>query len=247
MSGISIISIHPNFINSYFSFGVCRSAIEKGINLEVIDLRDFAVDSRGTVDSSPYGGDDGMVLRPEPLADAISSIKSRGLKPYVIYTAAFGKLWFRPECLRFSNYLVQDKFFGTDLNEYNHLVFICGRFSGIDQRFIDKYVNEIFSIGDFILSGGELPVLTMVDSFLRYCPSVLGNSLSSVNDSLEDSLEGGIEYPLYSRPQEFEGESVPDVLVSGDHKKIEEWKKKMSRLITQKYRPDLLIKKESKK
>ncbi len=250
MMKIYTISIHPGFMKEYFNFGVGTSSKKLGIDIEHINLRDFSVDNHASVDSPPYSEEDGMVLRPEPLSDAIKCIQGGEEKTsYVIYTAAYGTLWNNYHAKRLSQKIIEGS---IDLeNSYqkdrlihecrcDKLVFICGRFSGVDQRFIDRYVDEIFSSGDFILSGGELPVLSMIDSILRFIPGVLGNSKSNISDSFERELEGKIEYPVYSRPQEFEGIKVPEVLLSGDHKKIKEWKKNMSLQMTQKFRPDLL-------
>ncbi len=251
MMKIYTISIHPGFMQEYFNFGVGASSKRLGIGIEHINLRDFAVDQHASVDSPPYSEEDGMVLRPEPLSDAIKYIQQgEDKQTYVIYTAAYGRLWNNHHAKRLSQKIIEG---GIGLeNSYqkdrfsrgckcDKLVFICGRFSGVDQRFIDRYVDEIFSVGDFILSGGELPVLSMIDSVLRFIPGVLGNSKSNSWDSFEQELEGKIEYPVYSRPQEFEGIKVPEVLLSGDHKKIKEWKKMMSLQMTQKFRPDLLM------
>ena len=227
MIKIYTVSIHPDFMSKYFNFGVGSSSKKEGVSIEHVNLRDFAVDSHGSVDSAPYSEEDGMVLRPEPLSDAIRYLQGgNDRSAYVVYTAAYGKLWNKDHAKRFSKDIIEGS---VDLSnscletsvdrKCDKLVFICGRFSGVDQRFIDRYVDEIFSVGDFILSGGELPTLTMIDSILRYIPNVLGNSLSSLNDSFEEGLEGKIEYPLYSRPRESEGMKVPEVLLSGDHKK----------------------------
>lgn len=247
MISIYTVSIHPIFMEEYFKFGVGRVAKDLGINIYHINLRDFAVDSHASVDSCPYSQEDGMVLRPEPLRDALIYIQNGSdLKPYVVYTATYGKLWNHSHAKTFAKSVSEGnwKYLNQqfDTTRSDKLVFICGRFSGIDQRFIDKYVDDLYSLGDYVVSGGELPVLMMIDSILRYIPGVLGNDQSSIKESFEDSLDGKIEYPLYSRPQEFEGLRVPDVLLSGNHKKIKEWKEMMSSQITQKFRPDLLKK-----
>lgn len=224
MLDISIITIHPDFINAYKQFGVFKSAEKKGLaHIKAINLRDYATDKHGSIDAPPYGGGDGMVMRPEPLRDAIKDLNN----PHVIYTSPSGKKWTQKDALRL-------------LETDRPLVFISGRFGGIDQRFVDKYVHEEFSLGDFVLSGGELPSLTMVDSILRFIPNVLGNNESAKNDSFSTGCDNLLEAPLYTRPQEFEGESVPKVLTSGDHKKINEWRKQQSLEKTKKLRNDLL-------
>ena len=151
-----------------------------------------------------------MVMRPEPLRDAILSIGAIGERK-VLVTSPRGKLWNRDSAHRLSS-------FSGDL------IFICGRFAGIDQRFIEKYVDEEISIGNFVVSGGELPVALICDSLLRFVPGVLGNSESHRMDSFEPELKGGVEAPLYSRPKVFEGSEVPEVLTSGNHDKVRAWK-----------------------
>lgn len=220
-----LISIHPKFIDSYKEFGVFKSAIEKNLaTIECINLRNFAVDKHGSIDSRPYGGGDGMVMRPEPLAAAVSSIKEEN--PYVIMTSPRGKTWKEADAHRL-------------LKLNRPLVFVCGRFAGVDERFITQYVDEEISVGDFIVSGGELPALLILDSILRHIPGALGHEESAQIDSFGERLEGQLEFPLYTKPLEFEGLAVPEVLLSGHHQVIEDWRKKQSGLTTQKFRPDL--------
>lgn len=214
MKDISFISIHPQFIESYFAFGVCRSAMEKRLALlRAINLRDYAVDQRGTIDDRPYGGGDSMVMRPEPLRDAIQKLPEH---THIILTSPAGKIWNQDDARRLA--VVEQP-----------LAFICGRFAGIDQRFIDAYVDEELSMGNFVVSGGELPALMMADAMLRMIPSVLGNQASADNDSFMPNMDGGLEYPLYTRPEVFEGQAVPSVLLQGNHAKIEAWRKQQIR------------------
>ena len=239
MPRFSIITIHPQFVASYFKFGVIRAAHDKNLaTIEAVNLRDFAVDKHGTIDDHPYGGTDSMVFRPEPLADAVRSLQKNNVnnqqKPYVLLTSPSGKIWNQDDAQRLSK---------LDRS----IAIVCGRFGGIDERFVRRYVDEEFSIGDFILTGGELPALMMVDSILRLIPGVLGNSNSPIFDSFSQGLGGLVEHPLYTRPPVFEGEEVPPVLLSGDHKKIEEWRQKEGLEKTKKTRPDLLEKINSKK
>ena len=225
MRRLSFLSIHPSFIEEYKKFGVFARCESLGIaEFNSVNLRDFAIDKRGSVDGAPYGGGDGMILRPEPLKDAINSLS----KPFkVIYTSPSGKAWNQESARQ----LAQS-------NE--DLVFICGRFGGVDQRFIDKYVDYEFSLGDYVLSGGELACLSMADSIVREIDGALGNNVSAACDSFGDQMDGLLEYPSYTRPEEFEGEKVPSILMSGDHKKIEEWRKNKALERTKKRRPDLL-------
>lgn len=222
---IHFISIHPKFIKAYTEFGTFKAAQDKGLaRIHTINLRDYAVDEHGSVDSRPYGGGDGMVLRPEPLAHAVQAIAD---KPYVILPSPRGKTWKQSEAQRL-------------LEIDRPIVFICARFGGVDERFISHYVDEEISMGDFILSGGELAALSIVDSVLRFLPGVLGHGESAQIDSFSEKLSGQLEHPLYTKPPVFEEEAVPSVLVSGNHQAIEEWRKQASESLTEKYRPDLI-------
>lgn len=224
MRRISFLTIHPDFIDEYKKFGVlARCESLKLAEINSVNLRDFAVDKRGSVDAAPYGGGDGMILRPEPLRDAIESLD----KAKVIYTSPSGKAWNQSEAQKLASS-------GEDL------IFVCGRFGGVDQRFIDKYVDSEYSLGDFVISGGELACLTMADSVIREIEGSLGNYESVKNDSFAEGMNGLLEYPLYTRPEEFEGQKVPDVLKSGDHKKIAKWREEKALERTKNRRPDLL-------
>lgn len=224
MLDIHIITVHPSLIDAYQSFGVFRQASSKGLGaVYAVNLRDYAVDRHGSVDDKPFGGGDGMVLRPEPLAAAVDGITS----PYVLVTSPAGKRWDQNDAMRLAKI---DR----------PLVIVCGRFGGIDQRFIDSYVDEEVSVGDFVMAGGELAALMMADSLLRHVPGVLGNADSAAIDSFSGSLDGGLEHPLYTQPREFQGLEVPPVLLSGDHQKIEEWRRNAAREKTRKRRPDLV-------
>ena len=221
-----IATIHPQFVESYFRLGVFRSAIQsQKITCQAIDLRNFAVDKHASVDDTPYGGGDGMVMRPEPLAVAVQSV---AMKPRVIMTSPGAPAW---------NQAVAQSF--VDFSQ--PLFFVCGRFAGVDQRFIDRYVDHEYSIGDMVISGGELPVLMMIDSILRLLPGVLGDDASAHFDSFSPGWQGGLEHPLYTKPREFEGIPVPDVLLSGDHKAIKKWREEESKRKTSVWRPDLLV------
>jgi tRNA (guanine37-N1)-methyltransferase len=231
MHSVSIISIHPRFVASYAEFGALRAAISAGsLDFQSVDLRDFAIDRHASVDDAPYGGGDGMVMRPDVLARAIAAqIPADGdhSSLHVISTAPGAKQWAQSDARRLS--AVKKK-----------LVFICGRFAGLDQRFIDLHVEEEFSIGDFVVSGGELPVMAMVDSLVRMLPGALGNPVSAHDDSFGEGMGGLLEYPLYTRPAVYEGVKVPDVLMSGDHKAIQKWRREHAIARTRRLRPDLL-------
>lgn len=229
----TIITMMPRFVAAYQEFGVLKAALRAGsLKLAITDLRDHAVDHRGTVDDKPYGGGDGMVLRPEPLARAIADIAPQGTTaaPYIIYTSPKGKPFTQGE----AEQLAQLARTGRPLG------FICGRFAGIDQRIEDRYVDQTYSLGDFVVSGGELPVLMMVDAICRGLPGVMGSPASYQEDSLGGGMAGGLEYPLYTRPEQFEGMTVPKELLSGDHEKIRSWRQRASEALTAELRPDLL-------
>jgi tRNA (guanine37-N1)-methyltransferase len=219
----AFITVHPQFIEAYAKFGVFRTAERASIAIQAVNLRDHALDNRGSVDDSPFGGGDGMVLRPEPLVAALEPFKGRRK---VFVTSPSGRAWTQADA---------EKYAQSD----EDLIFISGRFAGIDARFHEHYVDEEISLGDFVISGGELACLTIADSILRLVPGVLGNHQSAIEDSFGAELESLLEYPLYTRPIEFEGKKVPDVLLSGDHKKISAWRHAEALKKTELLRPDL--------
>lgn len=224
MRTFAFFTVHPLFIEAYAKFGVFKSAGRGGVEISAVNLRAHAVDKHGSVDDTPFGGGDGMVLRPEPLVSALQSF-TRPRKVFV--TSPSGRPWTQADAERFAN---------SD----EDLIFISGRFAGIDQRFLENYVDEDISLGDFVISGGELATLTLADSILRLIPGVLGNFQSAKEDSFSDEMKGLLEYPLYTKPLEFEGKKVPEVLLSGDHAKISAWRKAEAIKKTESLRPDLL-------
>lgn len=225
MRSFYVLTVHPEFIRAYGEFGALKAATAKGkAVVQPVGLRDFAVDRHGSVDDHPYGGGDGMVLRPEPLAAALRSL---AVQPRVILMSPVGKVWSQKDAVE---YAADDR----------PLAFVCGRFAGVDQRFIDRYVDAEYSCGDVILTGGELPALMMIDSIVRLLPDVLGNPDSPRCDSFAASFGGGLEYALYTRPPVFEGESVPTVLLSGDHHAIAQWRAANATERTARLRPDLV-------
>jgi len=229
----NIATIHPQFVEAYFRFGVFRSALQsKSVSCKAIDIRDYAVDKHASIDDTPYGGGDGMVMRPEPLAAVVNSFSE--MNPIVIMTSPGAPAWTQTVAQSYVNY-------------QRPLLFICGRFAGVDQRFIDRYVDHEYSLGDVVVSGGELPVLMMIDSILRLLPGVLGDDSSAHYDSFAPGCKGGLEHPLYTKPREFEAIPVPDVLLSGDHKAINLWREEEAKRKTKLWRPDLLIDTQAKK
>jgi len=238
---IWILTLFPEYFTPLIQCGITgqalrgeRSEDDFRFVVELVNIRDFSKNKYKSVDDTPYGGGPGMVMRADILRDAlIQGVVEKGhytslQQLRVIYTSPRGKVWNNKVAREFAS----EHLAHTDKD----LVFICGRYEGVDERFLEKYVNEFYSIGDFVLTGGEIAVMTMIDSAIRFVPGILGNKLSSLHDSFEDGL---IEYPQYTRPSEFEGMIVPEVLQSGHHKKIEEWQLSEKRKMTKKHRPDL--------
>lgn len=216
-----IITIFPESFSSYFGVSILKRAQEeKHIEIHIHNLRNFTHDKRQTVDDTPYGGGAGMVLKPEPLAEAIETvkkIKEAGTRTRIILFSAKGKPYTQKDAKRLSS-------------EYERLILICGRYEGIDERIADHFVDEEFSIGDYVLTGGEIPAMIVVDSVTRLLPGVLGNVESAETES--HSEEGVLEYPQYTKPEEFRGYRVPEVLLSGHHAEIEKWRKEQSKKIS---------------
>jgi len=206
----SVISIFPEMIESFTQYGLIAKAIEKGIiNVECFDLREFSTDKHRKVDDRPFGGGAGMVMTPQPLFDVINHIK--GKRPgKVILFSAYGE--------RFT----QRKAKELSMQE-NHLILVCGRYEGVDQRVIDEQVNEEISIGDYVLMGGETAAQVVIESVSRMIEGVVGNPESIKTDSFYEDEQYG--FPQYTQPREYKGLMVPDVLLSGHHKDIMEWRK----------------------
>lgn len=218
-----VITVFPEMIQGIFSQGVVFQALKKGIlKLNAITPRIFTEDLHKTVDDRPFGGGDGMVLMAEPLKSAILEAKSKRPSARVIYVSPQGVP-------------LTDKKVLT-LAQNPDLILLCGRYGGVDQRLLNQYVDEEISIGDYVLSGGELAAAVIVDAVARQLPGVLGHQESAQKESLR---EGSLEAPLYTRPQDFENQRVPEILTSGHHAKIQEWRKWVGYLVTLKKRPDL--------
>jgi tRNA (guanine37-N1)-methyltransferase len=225
---ITILTIFPEMFVSPFSESIIKRAQEKKlININIIDIRDFSKDKHRTVDDYSYGGGPGMVLKPEPIIEAIEYLKNNkriGLNSKIIVTSAQGKI-FKQEIAK-------------KLSKKSNLIFICGRYEGIDERVRQILKAEELSIGDYVTTGGEIPTMVMVDVIIRMLPGVLGKEESAINDSFYNGL---LDYPHYTRPESFRGYKVPGVLLSGNHKQIETWRKRQSLLETITKRPDLLV------
>lgn len=222
---VDILTLFPNLFSGIVSESILRRAIERELILvETINIRDFAFDKHRVVDDYPYGGGAGMVMKPEPIARAITSAKERHSgSSKVIYMSPQGKV--------LNQHLVRQ------LACEEHLIILCGHYEGIDDRVREALVDEEISIGDYVLTGGELAAAVLVDSVVRLIPGVLGSAASAEGDSFSDGL---LEYPQYTRPPEFMGRTVPDILLSGDHGRIRQWRREQSLLRTLERRPELL-------
>ena len=221
MFQVKIFTLYPDFFPGILSKGIYGRAIEKSLwNLDVINIRDYAKDKHKTVDDTPYGGGEGMVLKPDVVAKALDQNLKKNEK--IIYLTPKGKTFDQNKAKKF---LKEKK-----------INILCGHFEGIDQRVIESRGIEEISIGDYILSGGETAAYVILDSILRLVPGVLGNENSYKDESFENGL---LEYPQYTKPQIWEKTPVPEVLLSGDHSKIKDWRLSQSEAITRHRRPDL--------
>jgi tRNA (guanine37-N1)-methyltransferase len=193
-------------------------------------MRDFAIDKHRTVDDCPFGGGEGMLLKPDVLYSAWKSVKHKYLESAEGNSQKSATILLSPQGSLFNQKMARE------FSQYSQLILVCGHYEGVDERFIDLCVDREVSIGDYVLTGGELPALVMADAITRLVPGVVGNERSVSQDSLESNL---LKYPQYTRPREFEGRTVPDVLLSGDHQAIQEWRQSQMRKRTQVKRPDL--------
>ncbi len=217
----NIITLFPDLFVSPLRSGLLGKAIRSGIvNVNIIDIRSFSEDKFGRCDDYPYGGGSGMVIKPDPLIKAIESVRKDSSR--IILTSPSGKLLTQELVKKFS--------------EEAELSIICGHYEGVDQRVIDNYIDSEISIGDYILSGGEYAALVIFDAIVRYIPGFMSNPESLVEESFENYL---LEYPQYTRPGEIEGLKVPEILLSGNHKEIAEWRQKKRIEKTKRLRPDL--------
>ena len=223
MLNIKIFSLYPDMFPGPLGMGLYKKAISKKIfSLDIINIRDYAKDKHKTVDDTPYGGGNGMIIRPDVVADALDKNIKKKEKSKTIYLSPRGKQFDQKIAKKFS--------------KLNHLNVICGHFEGIDQRLLDTRNIEEISLGDFILSGGETASFVFLDAIIRLLPGVLGNKLSIKEESFENNL---LEYPQYTKPQKWEKKGPPEVLLSGDHAKIKDWRLSQSEAITRRLRPDL--------
>ncbi len=224
---IDILTLFPEMFEGVFEASIIKRAREDNVvDINLIDIRDFATDKHSITDDYPYGGGGGMVMIPAPVADAIEHAledKSRDAETQVVYLSPQGKRY------------TQDM--ARALSHLEHLVLLCGRYEGVDERICDLYVDKEISIGDYVLSGGEIPAMVVVESIVRLLPGAIGNE----NSFRQDSFYSGIlDFPHYTRPREFRGHTVPDVLLSGHHKEVEKWRRRKALERTFLRRPDLL-------
>lgn len=218
---ISILTLFPEVFTPVINSSILSRAQRKGlVEFEVVNLRDFALDKHKTVDDSPYGGGVGMVLKADVLSEAVLKLKTNSSR--VILTAASGEKY---------NHKI-----ARELSQNEHLILVCGHYEGVDERFVEKYVDQELSIGDYVLTGGEIPAMVITDSVVRLVKGVLEKVEATENESFET---GHLEHPHYTRPETFEGSKVPPVLLSGDHKKIDQWRNEQAAAKTRKNRPDL--------
>lgn len=220
-----VMTFFPEMIETCLSTSITGRAADKGIiGFHAVNIRDYATNKHGHVDDYPYGGGAGMVMQAEPIHLACEDIKKNiGKSPRVIYLTPQGRVF--------------NQSIAKELAKEEELIFLCGHYEGIDERVIEMDVTDCISIGDYVLTGGELAALVVIDAVSRMVPGVLSNSESKTDESFEGNL---LEYPQYTRPEEYEGRKVPGILLSGHHVNVEKWRREQSLLRTAKYRPDLL-------
>ena len=226
---IDILTLFPELFKPFISTSIMGRAIDNNlVNINTHNIRDFAKNKHRQVDDYPYGGGAGMVMAVQPLYDALDHVIGlHDLKPTIIYLSPQGR--------------VLDQAMVADYSRHTNIILLCGHYEGIDQRVIDKYVDQEISIGDYVLTGGELAAMVFVDSVTRLIPGVLGSSDSILEESHTNHL---LEYPHYTRPSNYKGDKVPEVLLSGNHKEIDRWRRTQSLKNTLIKRPDMLSKAE---
>lgn len=224
-----ILTLFPDMVMQGLSTSIIGRAKDRGLlSIEAVNIRDYTLERHKKVDDYPYGGGAGMLMQAQPVYDAWKSVVDRiGYKPRTVYLTPQGSTFTQP--------------MAKDLAQEKDLILLCGHYEGIDERVLEEIVTDYVSIGDYVLTGGELPAMVMVDAISRMVPGVLTNDESGSTESFEGNL---LEYPQYSRPEEWMGKKVPSILLSGDHKKVDEWRREQAILRTIERRPDLLKKAE---
>lgn len=220
-----ILTLFPEMVTQGLNTSIIGRASAKGIlSIEAVNIRDYTKEKHGHVDDAPYGGGAGMVMQPAPVCDAYEALCARiGKRPRVLYMTPQGRV-FNQDIAR-------------ELAQEEDLVFLCGHYEGIDERALEMIVTDYLSVGDYVLTGGELPAMVMIDCISRLVPGVLSNDQSAEIESFHDNL---LEYPQYTRPEIYEGRRVPEILLSGHHQNIENWRRRQSIKRTLERRPDLL-------
>lgn len=225
---IDVLSLFPSMFDGVFGESILKKAQEKNaVELNVVNFREYSTNKHQNVDDYPYGGGAGMVLTPQPIFDAVEKLTETAKKPRVVLLCPQGERYTQAKA--------------EELAAEEHLIFICGHYEGYDERIREQLVTDEISIGDYVLTGGELGAMVVIDSVVRLLPDVLGNNHSAVQDSHSTGL---LEHPHYTRPADFRGLTVPEALMSGNHKKIEQWRQKESLKRTLLRRPDMLEKME---
>lgn len=225
---IAVLTLFPEMFDSFLTTSIIGRAREEGLlEVEAVNIRPYSDKKHKNTDDYPFGGGAGMVMMAQPIVDSVRDLRSRGFSGPCLYMSPRGTP------------LAQKKV--TELAEKDGMIILCGHYEGVDQRAIDLVVDEEISLGDFVLTGGELPAMALIDAVARYVPGVLGSDESTGEESFTDGL---LEYPQYTRPREFEGMEVPQVLLDGNHAKIREWRRRESLKTTLKMRPDLFEKAE---
>ncbi len=226
---IDILTLFPSMCESFLSESIIGRARKAGlVSINCVNIRDFSADKHRKTDDIPYGGGMGMVMTPQPIYDAwLSLAKASDVKPHVVYLTPKGAVYNQSKAI--------------ELSKKEHLILLCGHYEGVDQRVLDKIVDEEISLGDFVLTGGEIAAAAVVDSVTRLLDGVLADESCYTDES---HFNGLLEYPQYTRPYEWEGAKVPEVLISGHHEKIAEWRRQQSLAVTMENRPDLLEKAE---
>lgn len=224
-----ILTLFPDMVEQGLNTSIIGRAVEKGtLSIETVNIRDYTIEKHKKVDDYPYGGGAGMVMQAQPIYDAyLAVVEKIGYRPRCIYLTPQGPLF----CQQTAKELAKEE----------DVILLCGHYEGIDERVLEEIVTDYISIGDYVLTGGELPAMVMVDAISRMVPGVLSNQESGETESLEGNL---LEYPQYSRPETWNGKSVPPILLSGNHQKVDEWRREQSILRTRERRPDLFEKAE---
>ena len=231
-----VFTILPEVFPAYLETSILKKARERGlINIHTHDIRDYTTDKHNTTDDTPYGGGGGMVMKPEPIFKAIEAILGQNDQTPPELDPKIPIILLTPQGRVFNQNIAEE------LSQYEHIALLCGRYEGIDERIREHLITDQISIGDYVLTGGELPAMILIDAVARLIPGVLGDPTGAEDDSHSMGL---LEYPHYTKPSEFRGWKVPDVLLSGDHAKIDKWRREQALLRTFKQRPDMLEKAE---